>query len=132
VIRLLASVANHSKSPRFNRHNIWLRDKGRCQYCGGKCPLDGEGKFTYDHVIPASQGGVRKWENVVVACYGCNQKKGGRTPEQAGMRLMSRPVRPRSLPGAAGGRRGVAWSSGMPDGWRQWLRDTLYWHDELQ
>lgn len=131
VIRLIHNVASHSKYPRFNRHNIWLRDKGRCQYCGTKCPLDGEGKFTYDHVIPAAMGGTRRWENIVVACYDCNQRKGGRTPDQAKMRLLSRPVRPRSLPGAAQGR-GFSWSAGMPNGWKQWLRDTLYWHDDLQ
>jgi hypothetical protein len=44
------------------------------------------------------QGGKTVWENIVTACYPCNNKKRGRTPEQAGMALLSRPIKPKSLP----------------------------------
>lgn len=47
-----------------------------------------------DHVLPRSQGGTTVWENVVTACRECNHKKGGRTPEQAGMVLMIKPRQP--------------------------------------
>lgn len=127
VVRLVKHVASRSKSVKFSRQNIWLRDKGRCQYCGVKCSIS---DFTYDHVTPASRGGVRRWENIVCACVPCNQKKGGRTPEEAGMRLLSKPVKPRSLAGAATA--SIRWTPGMPERWRAWVRDTLYWNDELE
>ena len=47
-----------------------------------------------DHVVPRSQGGGTSWENLVCCCLKCNVRKGGRTPEQAGMHLISRPVKP--------------------------------------
>ena len=38
------------------------------------------------------------WQNMVCACLKCNVKKGGRTPREARMKLVSRPVRPRHNP----------------------------------
>ncbi len=55
-------------------------------------------RLTRDHVVPVSQGGRDTWMNVVAACKSCNQRKSGRTPDQAGMRLLRPPVRPTSLP----------------------------------
>jgi 5-methylcytosine-specific restriction endonuclease McrA len=46
-------------------------------------------------VIPRSRGGRTEWENVVIACSACNRKKGNRTPEEAGMKLLRKPYRPR-------------------------------------
>ena len=56
------------------------------------------GALTYDHVIPRAQGGRTEWENIVTACYGCNARKGNRTPDQAGMFPLRDPVKPASLP----------------------------------
>jgi hypothetical protein len=56
-------------------------------------------QLSLDHVMPRSQGGKTTWENVVCSCVGCNSKKGGRTPTQAGMKLLSDPVRPSANPG---------------------------------
>lgn len=68
------------------------RDGDRCRYCGivvrwndRKGPAGG----TYDHVVP-SAGNCE--ENVVVACRGCNARKGLRTPEEAGMALRPPPA----------------------------------------
>ena len=44
--------------------------------------------------MPKSLGGEDIWSNVVTACKGCNTKKGGRTPEKAGMRLLAIPYAP--------------------------------------
>lgn len=112
---------------RFSRENVYTRDKGRCQYCSVVLPRP---KATYDHVIPREQGGKTKWDNIVIACYDCNQKKRNRTPEQARMRLLSVPSRPKSLPNTL--RLTFTWQKGMPEQWKNWLYDVRYWHSELE
>jgi 5-methylcytosine-specific restriction endonuclease McrA len=77
-----------------SRRGVFARDRETCQYCG-KQP--GRAYLTMDHVIPRSQGGQTTWENVVTACRDCNHRKGGRTPEQANMVLLSTPRQPQYL-----------------------------------
>jgi 5-methylcytosine-specific restriction endonuclease McrA len=125
VVRLVKPIPRH-KSIKFSRHNVYARDGGRCQYCGSRVGRDA---FTYEHVVPRVQGGQTVWENVVVSCVACNQRKAGRTPEQAGMRLLGRPVRPRSLPHLP---RPIAFTGDMPASWRAWLRDAVYWDGEIE
>jgi 5-methylcytosine-specific restriction endonuclease McrA len=48
-----------------------------------------------DHVHPKSKGGLTEWENIVVSCTDCNSYKANRTPEEAGMTLLRKPVKPR-------------------------------------
>lgn len=74
-----------------NRAGVLARDRHRCQYCG-TCP--GVAALTLDHVLPRSRGGKTGWENLVSCCVACNTLKADRTPEEAGLRLLSRPVRP--------------------------------------
>ena len=76
----------------FSRANIYARDGHTCQYCGAQAVPTGE--LTFDHVVPVAHGGRKDWENIVTCCVSCNRRKGGRTPEEAGMRLMRRPQRP--------------------------------------
>jgi 5-methylcytosine-specific restriction endonuclease McrA len=80
---------------RYSRVNIFARDKFTCQYCGAK-PHRSE--LNLDHVIPRSLGGRTTWENVVCCCVDCNRRKGGRTPTQARLDLLRRPVKPRWTP----------------------------------
>ena len=95
VVRLLRAFKRHKKPVKFSRINVYGRDRYSCQYCGEKVSLaDG----TYDHVIPRAQGGKTEWTNIVTCCAACNNRKGGRTPEQAGMRLRSKPKRPSWVP----------------------------------
>lgn len=76
---------------RFSRLNVYFRDQNTCQYCGKKFSrLD----LNLDHVIPVSRGGKTNWDNVVCSCVACNIRKGGRAPEQAGMRLLKAPAKP--------------------------------------
>ncbi len=77
----------------FSRQNLFLRDKFTCQYCGKllKNPKD----RTIDHVIPKSRGGKTVWTNVVLCCRKCNLKKGDRTPEEAGLKLLKKPKVPK-------------------------------------
>jgi hypothetical protein len=77
-------------APAFSKYLLLVRDGYRCQYCGN----DDINMLTFDHVVPRCQGGVTSWENALTACFTCNQKKGGRTPEQANMRLLREPFTP--------------------------------------
>jgi 5-methylcytosine-specific restriction endonuclease McrA len=126
VIRFIRAIRGRKKAIKFSRENVYVRDKGRCQYCSKQVPRN---DFTYDHVMPRSQGGKTDWANVVVCCTPCNQRKGGKTPEQAKMRLVSVPVKPKSLPDTF--RLTFTWQKGMPMSWKNWLRDVAYWHQEL-
>jgi len=127
VLRFVRRVTSRKRQVKFSRENVWARDKGRCQYCGQVVHRD---DFTYDHVVPRAQGGHTTWTNVVVACGPCNQKKGGRTPQQAAMSLRAEPVKPSKLPDAM--RFCLTWSPGMPPAWKAWLRDISYWHGALE
>lgn len=81
--------------PRFTRKNVWIRDKGTCQYCGKSVVLH---RFTFDHVVPRSRVGKTDWANIVTACNPCNQRKEARTPQEAGMTLLRTPTMPNVLP----------------------------------
>lgn len=88
VIRLL----NYRKVPRntrtVSRKNILIRDGFTCLYCGEEFPSS---ELTLDHILPKSRGGASSWENLGSACYSCNNAKGSRTPEEAGMPLLRIP-----------------------------------------
>jgi 5-methylcytosine-specific restriction endonuclease McrA len=126
VIRFLKIVRGAKRAIKFSRENVYARDGGRCQYCSLKVARH---ESTYDHVVPRAQGGVTSWDNVVICCVPCNQRKGGRTPEQAGMRLLSRPSKPKKLPETV--RITFTYEKGMPVSWRAYLRDIAYWHVKL-
>lgn len=78
-------------SPALTNAALFARDAHLCLYCGRDFPRQ---QLTRDHVVPSSRGGRDIWENVVSACYSCNSRKGGRTPQQAGMPLLAIPYRP--------------------------------------
>ena len=123
VVRLLRSVRSRKKAVKFSRLNVLTRDHWKCQFCGKKLPTK---QLNYDHVVPRKLGGKTVWENIVTSCYPCNAKKRGRTPEQAGMKLRNRPVKPRSLPIMAFH---FDLSSGsLPECWKTWT----YWNVELE
>ncbi|HPM41230.1 MAG TPA: HNH endonuclease [bacterium] len=83
------------RTVRFSRLNIMLRDRHTCQYCGKKMTRSA---LNIDHVVPRVRGGQTTWENVVASCHACNRKKGSRLPEEAGMKLLKLPVKPRTTP----------------------------------
>ncbi len=91
IIRLMRYVPVPYRNVPLTRENVFRRDGYRCAYCGSPHHL------TMDHVIPRSQGGEDIWENLVTACESCNRRKGNRTPEQAGLRLLQKPRRPHYL-----------------------------------
>lgn len=120
VVRLLRAFRRRRQPVRFSRVNIYARDRYRCQYCGDRKPL---AELTFDHVVPRRAGGRTEWTNIVTACQDCNLSKGARTPHQAGMRLLTTPVRPDWVPAVT-----ISISlRSVPDAWR----DYLYWTGEL-
>lgn len=94
-------LSRYERTPRtlvrLTRKNVMLRDAYQCQYCGARLPAR---DLNLDHVMPRSRGGRDTWENLVTACTTCNLRKGSRTPEEAGFRLLRPPVRPRWTPAA--------------------------------
>jgi 5-methylcytosine-specific restriction endonuclease McrA len=95
VIVLMAFDRVPKRHVRYSRVNVFARDRFTCQYCGDSPPRS---HLNLDHVIPRSLGGKTTWENVVCSCVECNRRKGGRTPEQARLRLRRPPARPRWTP----------------------------------
>ncbi len=119
VVRLNRLVKRKSPLIKFSRQNLYVRDRGVCQYCGTSYE---QRELTYDHVIPRSRGGQTEWNNVVTCCVSCNLKKGGRTPEEAGMALMKRPKAPIWIPL-------LTRSLGIDDPPASW-KDYLYFSQE--
>ena len=122
VIRLLTYDKVPRRGMRFNRRNVFARDGNRCQYCGKRFATS---ELSLDHVRPRSQGGEMGWENIVCCCVGCNSRKGGRTPEQAGMRLVREPKRPRQHPLLRGKLKNPKYES-----WKAFLSEA-YWNVDL-
>lgn len=95
IIRLLRFDRQPAMTVKLNRRNLLARDAHQCQYCGRHFPTP---ELSLDHVVPRIQGGGESWENLVTACIRCNARKGGRTPDQAGMKLLRAPRRPKRSP----------------------------------
>lgn len=116
----LKEYVEQGRWPAFTRFNLFLRDRFRCQYCGGRDEL------TFDHVVPRAHGGRTTWTNVTTACAPCNLKKGGRTPEEARMHPLTRPWRPTRHQLMEAGR------AFPPNYLHESWRDYLYWDSELE
>ncbi len=91
VIRLSALIKRPRPQVKLTRREVFIRDGYVCQYCGIHSR-----DLTIDHVMPKSRNGPHTWENLVSACKTCNHRKGGRTAQEARMRLLREPFRPRA------------------------------------
>jgi len=116
----LKDYVSQNRSPAFTRFNLFLRDGFQCVYCGSPEEL------TFDHVIPRRLGGRTSWTNIAAACSPCNLKKGGRLPNEAGMRPRVKPYKPSMHQLQAQGRRFPP--NFLHDSWL----DYLYWDVELK
>ncbi|MBX3405715.1 MAG: HNH endonuclease [Phycisphaeraceae bacterium] len=123
VIRLLGYDRLPVQVVKLNRRNLFARDRNQCQYCGKTFPTS---ELSIDHVLPRSQGGGEAWENLVCSCVKCNARKGGRTPEQAHMRLVRLPVRPKRNPLIT-----IRLGQERYSSWKTFL-DDAYWNVELK
>ena len=94
----IIKLINYDKLPqhqiRFSRRALFKRDKGKCAYCGCKLSAD---SWSIDHILPKSRGGISNWNNSCLCCLPCNIKKRNRTPEEAGMKLLIKPHKPKTL-----------------------------------
>ena len=91
IIACDGETARQPLTPALSNRTLFRRDDHFCLYCGKQFT---DSYLTRDHVIPISQGGKNNWQNLVAACQRCNNFKGGRTPEQAGMELLAVPFTP--------------------------------------
>ena len=96
------------ETSKITRRILLARDNYTCQYCGTHAKDLPKGSLlTKDHIIPVSkfEGSTRAekyhkadtWENVVTACSSCNNKKDNKLLEEVGMKLRSKPVRPKGI-----------------------------------
>lgn len=74
-----------SESSTITLEKLFVRDKGICWICGGKCDKDVDSNDnmypSVDHVIPISRGGKDSWDNVKLAHRLCNTLKGAKVLE---------------------------------------------------
>ncbi|MBS1257532.1 MAG: hypothetical protein MAG551_00576 [Candidatus Scalindua arabica] len=123
IIRLVVYDKLPKTRVKFNRKNIFARDKNICQYCGKRFPTS---ELSLDHVVPRTQGGISTWKNIVCACTDCNKHKGGRRPLEAGMKLIRKPVQPKHCPIIQ-----LKLGSNKYQSWKQFL-DNAYWSVPLE
>lgn len=123
VIRLLGYDRLPQQEVKLNRRNIFARDRNLCQYCGRHFSTS---ELSLDHILPRSQGGRSTWENLVCCCVHCNARKGGRTPEQAHMKLIRKALKPKRNPVIS-----LRMGSDKYASWRAFL-DNAYWSVELK
>ena len=118
IIRLLENKAlPKRKRLRFNRLNLFYRDNFTCQYCGTVFDHGSKG-LEIEHVIPESRGGATSFENCVAACRECNSKKADRTPEEAGMKLLTVPAAPNPVMLMY---TKMSRKQGIPEAWKHYL-----------
>jgi 5-methylcytosine-specific restriction endonuclease McrA len=123
VIRLLGYDRLPKQTVKLNRRNLFARDRNQCQYCGRHFPTS---ELSIDHVLPRSQGGGDSWTNLVCSCVKCNARKGGRTPDQAGLALVRKPAQPKRNPMIS-----VRLGQDRYESWKAFL-DNAYWSVELR
>jgi 5-methylcytosine-specific restriction endonuclease McrA len=87
LVRYVVTKWRYTAGPAWSRPGVLARDGGRCGYCHGRAT-------TVDHIQPRSRGGRNTWRNTVAACGPCNQRKGDRSPAEAGMVLRVKPTAP--------------------------------------
>lgn len=123
VIRLLGYDRLPEQRVKLNRRNLFARDRNQCQYCGRYFPTS---ELSIDHVVPRKANGGESWENLVCACVRCNARKGGRTPLQASMKLIRKPMQPRRNPLIT-----LRLGQEKYESWKAFL-DNAYWSVELR
>jgi 5-methylcytosine-specific restriction endonuclease McrA len=122
IIMLLVFDRLPKKEVKFTRHNIFERDQNTCQYCG---KVFDRTELNLDHVIPRDLGGLTTWENIVCSCVECNTHKANRTPQEAGLRLIRKPKRPKWRPFVQ-----INLGLHCHDSWKHFI-DLAYWNVEL-
>jgi 5-methylcytosine-specific restriction endonuclease McrA len=110
---------------KFTRRNIYEHYNYHCVYCGKKYSSS---DLNLEHVLPRSRGGKTSWDNIVTSCIPCNLKKGSKLPEEAGMKLLMKPTKPKWRGGIS-----LAMNSSIKikASWQRFI-DNAYWNLELE
>lgn len=90
VIQIYAKI-NYNFKINLNRWSIFARDNFSCAYCGNSFQKK---DLSLDHIHPVSKGGKSSWENLITACYSCNQKKSNKSLEEIGFKMKFKPYKP--------------------------------------
>jgi 5-methylcytosine-specific restriction endonuclease McrA len=91
IIKIERMIKRPRPVVKLTKAEVFRRDNFTCQYCGTRT-----NQLTIDHIVPRHLGGSHSWENLVAACPKCNHKKGGRTIDQANLRLIRPPKTPKA------------------------------------
>lgn len=122
IVRTIRAVkAKTSGSVRLSRRNLYLRDNNTCQYTGQKLPSS---ELNIDHVLPSSRGGKSTWSNLVCCSISVNQKKGNKTPEEAGLKLIKKPKKPSHYELM------IKTIKNPPEEWRDFVSEA-YWNVDI-
>ena len=119
VLRLRYYVNVPRRGVGWSRRGVLARDRYACQYCGRSLSSH---EATIDHIIPQWECRVKKipastWSNTVASCPRCQQRKGGRSMHEAGMRFFNPNYEPK-MPRTSY----LVMSSGMRPEWRRYIR----------
>lgn len=121
VIRFVNYDKAYINHPKLTRRNLLARDDFIDQYTGEKLRSD---DFTIDHVVPKSKGGKTTWSNCVVCSHKINVRKGDKSLEESGLKLIRKPIKPLFVPNL----RKLVESNDM---WKSFI-SRQYWDTELQ
>ena len=79
-IRRIMKIAKY----KYMRTRLSEAQNHKCCYCGVETVdiPNTRKSFTIDHVIPKSRGGINHWNNYVMACGRCNNKRQSKSAEQ--------------------------------------------------
>ena len=94
TLRMLYRTPANREPLNFSKKLLFHRDDHTCQYCHQQFSAK---HLTIDHVVPKSKGGRTSWENCVAACERCNRRKDNASVEEAGLRLLKKPVKPNRI-----------------------------------
>lgn len=119
VLRLRYYVNVPRRGMAWSRRGVLARDRYTCRYCGKRLNSH---EATIDHIIPqwkCRRDGIppHTWSNTVACCPRCQQRKGGRSMRDAGMKFHDprfEPKTPRT--------NYLVLSSGIRPEWRQYIR----------
>ena len=85
----------HLKKPKLTSAAILERDGNVCQYTNRKLPRS---QLNIDHIHPQSKGGQSTWTNMVACDKDLNFRKGNKSNDEAGIRLIRTPLEPKAMP----------------------------------
>ncbi len=73
------------------KQRLFAEFGGRCAIC--ECAVrftkkQAANQATIDHIIPLSRGGSGEYENLQLACFECNNLKGGKLPSEFARMLL--------------------------------------------